>query len=185
MPHACTVLHVSKESTNLNWVCIHIYMHVHIYIYIYIKRIQKAQNDMLVKIVGLRKGPDETVGDFRKKCYSKVCDLKARWNCIVWTDFYYLKHFEWAGHVARLVTYGKGRVSYRVLQYMNYDYLDRLEDVYGKGRQNHGRRFHVWRWERCIQKYWGRRVDWRDIALDRTSWAENVQSFVEWRRIHA
>jgi hypothetical protein len=52
-----------------------------------LQRVKKTQNDMLVKILGRSKGPEESVGEYRKKCYSKVCVLKARWNCVVLDGF--------------------------------------------------------------------------------------------------
>ena len=111
--------------------------------------------------------------------------LREVWDLADWTDIYYQKHFEWAGHIARIRQYDQGRLTHRVNVWKNYKFLDGQEQVYGKGRQNHGRCFKVWRWERLIQKYWGRGVDWRDIAQDRSVWNDNIVEHVVWRRKHA
>ena len=93
------------------------------------------------------------------------------------------KYLMWCGHVARIGQYDRGRISYRVLLYKNYQYLDSLEAVHGRGRQNHCRLFRDWRWERSVVKYWGRGANWREYAADPQVWQENCQHFVEWKKL--
>ena len=136
--------------------------------------IQTAQSAMSRRLVNTRKKADETVAMYSKRAYTAVAEVREKWHIQSWNDIIHAKHFEWAGHTARIGQYDPNRLTARILKWKHYSWLDALEAQYGPGRQNHARRLRVWRWERQIQKYWGRGKVWQTEAQDRDNWAEHV-----------
>ena len=50
------------------------------------------------------------------------------------------------------------------------------------GNQLHGRRLHVWRWERPLYKYFSKESHtWEQAALDKVAWLASLDDMVAWR----
>ena len=94
-------------------------------------------------------------------------------------------HFGMAGHVSRVCTQDNSRLVGAIFKYRDYERLDGIAaDNYG--RQLHGKKLRVWRWERPLAKYakqheWS---SWHDMAQDKRFWLSNLDHFARWTRLH-
>ena len=85
---------------------------------------------------------------------------------------------KWAGHVARMVQYDARRLTYKLLQYKSWDWIQNISKENG-GSQLHGRRLHVWRWEWPVCKFFGKQ-SWQAAAQDKTSWNQQLENMINW-----
>ena len=108
----------------------------------------------------------------------------ARCNHEKWDSHYHRLVFLWGGHVQRMKIYDPTRLTYRILNYKNWAWI---QDIAGKnnGNQLHNRKVHVWRWERPLYKYFEQRSrTWQEEAMDKNSWHKLLDSMVAWRCLH-
>ena len=98
---------------------------------------------------------------------------------ILWWDDYLLKQiFTWAGHVGRMSVYDPHRLALKTLQHRGRRYLLSLREQFGQ--ECHGRRFHVWRWEKMFYGYFG--DDCIQSTLNSDNWYENFHGWLQWKR---
>ncbi len=88
-----------------------------------------------------------------------------------WDTRYVQLRLEWGGHVARLGTFDPTRLTYRVFAHWNFAAIKHVADENG-GRQNHGRKIHIWRWEYYMYKYIN--PNWFAQAQNREVWKEEI-----------
>ncbi len=96
-----------------------------------------------------------------------------------WWDDYLLKQiYTWAGHVGRMTVYDPYRYALKTLQHRGRRYLLSLRAQFGQ--ECHGRRFHVWRWEKMFYNYFG--TDWMQCTLDSDKWFDEFHQWLQWKR---
>ena len=86
--------------------------------------------------------------------------------------------FKWAGWVARLNVFDPSRITLHVLLHKNWDWLRVIADQFN-GRQLHGRRLKVWRWEALVYKFFDENfpgTSWIQAAQDKSEWEDLVQT---------
>ena len=111
--------------------------------------------------------------DTASKINRLVDSAKSFW----WDTVALRQAHTWAGHFGRMALYDKTRWAYRALKHRNYEYLCALQQEFGS--QCHGRRFHVWRWERAFYSYYG--PDWQSATLDPEGWSASFGNWLTWR----
>ena len=74
--------------------------------------------------------------------------------------------------------YDPQRWAYKTLIYRDREFLDGLEAKFGN--QGHGRKFHVWRWEKQLSDFFG--STWKDRTIDNEEWASHFHSWLQWRK---
>ena len=111
---------------------------------------------------------------------SKIKQLKAHHHHRNWDEKYWAIMFKWAGHVARIQTYDKDRITHRVLQHKSWDGITKIQES-NSGSQLHGRKLKVWRWEAPLYKLFGRQ-SWQELAQDKTAWDSHLEEMISWRQ---
>ena len=96
---------------------------------------------------------------------NKLRDTEAKFEH--WDTRYVQLRLEWGGHVARIGTFDPTRLTYRVFRHWNYEAIRHIANQNG-GKQNHGRKIHIWRWEYYMYKYIN--PNWFTQAQDREVW---------------
>ncbi len=91
--------------------------------------------------------------------------------------------YEWGGHIARLVQYDATRLTYRVFRHQSWAHIQKEAAQFG-GRQHHGRQLKVWRWERNMYKYFGKKENWEVVAQSRREWNGMIADMVAWRLVN-
>ena len=98
---------------------------------------------------------------------------------VLWWDDYLLKQiYSSAEDVGRMSAYDPTRVALQSSQHKGRQYLLSLQAELGQ--QCHGKRFHIWRWEKMCDQYFGE--DWMQITLESDCWNDNLKSWLGWRR---
>lgn len=82
------------------------------------------------------------------------------------------------GHLARMRIYEPSRIALHFLQHKGRQYLISLQDEFGQ--QCHGKRFHVWRYEKMFYQHFG--DDWQTLALDNEVWNDKFINLLNWRK---
>ena len=139
-------------------------------------KLKATQNQMMRKMLRLKKDPGESVGDFVHRGNSILCNLKKLHQTTPWDQVAHGYNFSWAGHLARFTQWSPHRIALRVLHWRNWKYLQRLQA--SEGSQCHGRRLRIWRWERGFYKFW---QDWEQAAKDKQSWEKYRDAWILWR----
>ena len=135
---------------------------------------------MLQRIIGFRKRDLEQDEDFMYRVHAKIRELRGRIGMMGWDQRVHRSVYRWGGHVARMSLYDPTRLTYRVFKHNNIEQVRHFAK-YNK-QQGHGRRFHVWRWERAVQARHG--SEWFLKAADKRVWESDVDAFILWRREH-
>ena len=132
-------------------------------------------------MLGLVKGEDEDMATFMTRVNSKLKHFRQLFQRDTWDAVYHRRQFRWAGHVARFKTYDPDRLTFKILHFRNWAYLQNIA-VQNNGRQLHGRRLRTWRWERPLYKYFSTSPEeWEDKAQDKRWWAQHLEMLVAWR----
>ena len=128
---------------------------------------------------------DITLGEHVHRLNSCLVRLRIVHNIESWDVVALRHHFAWGGHVARLETLDPKRLTHRVLKYRDRDWLDIIEAQYG-GRQQHGRKLRVWRWETPLVAYAKSKgdVSWMTLAADKRTWISNLAEMAQWHKNH-
>eukprot|EP00928_Gymnodinium_smaydae_P067897 TRINITY_DN50909_c0_g1_i1.p2 TRINITY_DN50909_c0_g1~~TRINITY_DN50909_c0_g1_i1.p2 ORF type:complete len:109 (+),score=7.57 TRINITY_DN50909_c0_g1_i1:410-736(+) len=94
--------------------------------------------------------------------------------------WYHRLALKWAGHVARMRQYDDGRLTYKLLRYRHWEWIQNVA-VSNKCRQKHGKRLRIWRWERPVYKCCHGQV-WQELAQDKTDSNGRLDEMMTWRR---
>ena len=101
-----------------------------------------------------------------------------------WDAFYHRLVFSWGGHVQRISKYDPSRLTFQVLKFRNWAWIQNIADQ-NNGQQLHGRRLHVWRWERPLYSFFRPKgLTWEQQANDNVNWETLLDIMVEWRTNH-
>ena len=82
------------------------------------------------------------------------------------------------GWVARLAVFDPSRITLHVLLHKKSDWLRVIADQFN-GRQLHGRRLKVWKWEALVYKFFNKTfpgIPWIQAAQDQSGWEILVQT---------
>ena len=140
-------------------------------------KLRGVQQDMLQKMITLRRLPDEDSQTFMSRLRHKIKRLKALSGFIDWDRLACRLRLNWAGHLARMGQYDTNRLSYRMLQYRSGDWIRKISSN-NAGNQLHGRHLKVWRWEWPLCKFFGK-SSWQTVANDKDSWNQQLDSIVD------
>ena len=143
-----------------------------------ISQLRDLQQAMLQKMFVIRRRPLEPMCDFMRRWRSKIKQLKIR-HSIDWERHYHRSVFKRGGHVARIVQYHPTRVTYRALKHKDWESIQ-VTALQNSGDQLHGRKVHVWRWERPLYKNFGD-DSWQQAAQHKLSWTSCLEEMVHWR----
>ena len=89
--------------------------------------------------------------------------------------------FKWAGHVQRIGLHDEDRLTFQMLRFKSWSWIQGVAAAHG-GAQLHGRRLHVWRWERPLYKFFATQgCTWESAAEDKTRWTDLLDTMVAWR----
>ena len=144
-----------------------------------VSKLRGIQQAMLHKMIALRRRDDEPLQVFMERLNSKIKRLKIANRFEDFDRMYHRSVFKWAGHVARMRQYDSQRVTYRILQHKSWEWIYKTSQEFG-GSQLHGKRFHVWRWERPVYKFFGS-SSWQEAAQDNVLWNQQLDDMVSWR----
>ena len=134
---------------------------------------------MLWIMCRFRRRPEETLDDMAYRGNSRIKEVLSEFGIAKWDNRVHQIIYAWAGHVSRFTVYDPDRITLKVLRYRDRTYLKKREASLG-GEQGHGRKFHPWRWEAPLVKYYGKR-DWHEAAADKESWQKSLDAMAAWR----
>jgi hypothetical protein len=136
------------------------------------------QGAMIRKMLGWKRPPEIELGEYMLTTARKV-KRAVESSGLMWWDEYLLKQiYSWAGHLGRMSVYDPSRVALQSIQHKGRRYLISLQEEFGQ--QCHGKRFHVWRWEKMFYQYFG--DNWMNMTLESDSWNDRFSGWLEWRR---
>ncbi len=145
------------------------------------EHVNALENAMARKMVNPRRRPNESLPDFMVRSNHILKEIRQRLNRMSWVERIHKKYFNFAGHLSRMATYDKFRMSHRILKAFNWEYLCHIASQ-NKGSQTHSQRFKVWRWERSLYVFYDRKPGaWEKAAEDRISWQQRLEEMVSWR----
>ena len=128
------------------------------------------QRAMIMKMMGPKRRKDEHNDIYFPRLQDAINEIIVKNGWLQWDlrakDFY----FRWAGQVSRTAARSPDALTCRALHLWNIAYIKALA-VRNNGRQGHGRRLHVWRWEADIFKY-GEYCEkyWESLTTDISEW---------------
>ena len=110
----------------------------------------------------------EVLETFMSRTNRFVNDLMGREGLLTWDIMVRREVFKWAGWVARLRTFDWSRITLHVLLHKNWEWLQTIA-MQNNGRQLHGRRLKIWRWEALIYTFFRENHPstlWFELAQD-------------------
>jgi len=142
-----------------------------------LSKLRGIQQRMIRKMVGSRRSNDESLADYMVRSARTVKHLMLRHRVESWDAHYHRLQFKWGGEVARMVHKCPAAITYQVLKHKDIRWIHTTAEQYG-GNQQHCRKLHTWRWERCFIKY---SPSWQEDALDKTKWTNSLDDMGAWR----
>ncbi len=144
----------------------------------HLQAIRTMHGAMIRKMLGLKRDPDSSLGEYMR--HTSIQINKAMTACgVLWWDDYFLKQiYSWAGHIGRMAVYDPSRVVLQTLKHKSRKYLLSLQSQFGQ--QCHGRRFHVWRWEKAFYDHFGE--DWMYRTIVSETWDDGFLAWLSWRK---
>ena len=133
---------------------------------------------MIRKMCHFKMRDTEVLETFMSRTNRFVNDLMEREGLLTWDIMVRREVFKWAGWVARLRTFDCSRITLHVLLHENWEWLQTIA-MQNNGRQLHGRRLKVWRWEALIYTFFRENhpsIPWFELAQDSYEWSQIVQS---------
>ena len=143
--------------------------------------LRSLQQVMLRKMLGHRPAASDTAADYMHRVNTKIKRLKGLLRIIDWDQAYHRIFFSWAGKVARISQQDPGRLTSKVLMFRNWNWIQNVA-ARNNGNQLHGRRLHVWRWERALYKYFCN-GSWLASAQNKEYWTSLLDDMVSWRSV--
>ena len=149
--------------------------------------LNKTQNEIGRKVLGMRPAPGEAMEDYMKRLYNRLASLRRALKIEPWADRWARLHYAWAGRTQEGgATGGERNLVTQALQWRGWDWL-RQREAKHQGRQAHGFKCRPWRWEADLAKFaaqglLGAGPRWQDAMRDRNEWMRGADAFVEWRR---
>jgi hypothetical protein len=144
----------------------------------HLQSIRGMQGAMIRKMLGWKRPPEIELGEYMLTTARKV-KRAVESSGLMWWDEYLLKQiYSWAGHLGRMSVYDPSRVALQSIQHKGRRYLISLQEEFGQ--QCHGKRFHVWRWEKMFYNYFG--ADWMQCTLDSDKWFDKFHQWLQWKR---
>ena len=140
-------------------------------------KLRGVQQKMLLKMVGIRPVTDETKPEYMARANRRLKHLKTFHKVAEWDKAYLKSIFSWAGHVSRIKQYDKGRITYKVLTFKSWRWIQTVAEE-NRGCQLHGRRLRTWRWERPMYKLFTN-DRWENLAQDKQSWLSCLDEMVQ------
>ena len=143
-------------------------------------KLRGTQQRMIRKMLGVRRRETETLGDYMHRTAGTINHLMQKHKVERWDAHYHRLQFSWGGQVARMAARCPERLTYQVLKHKDISWIHKMSAQYG-GNQQHCRKLHTWRWERCFMKY---SPTWQQDALDKSKWLSSLNDMVAWRCMH-
>ena len=143
-------------------------------------RLRATQLRMIRKMVGSRRLDEENLCEYTIRSARTVKNLMRKHCVQQWDADYHRLQFSWGGQLARMATKCSERLTYQVLKHRDIAWIHTTSEQFG-GNQQHGRKLHTWRWERCFMKY---SPSWQQDALDQSKWLSSLDEMVVWRCAH-
>ena len=133
---------------------------------------RSTRNEMIRRIVGSRRSPDEEYVQWIQRCTRKARTLAAQANTKCWTTQHLEQKWVWAGKVARM---NSNSWPYRASFWRDVLW----QSTAGSARPVRAQRGRPFRWEDSIHKHCcalGWNV-WRNAAANQSSWDAKAPSF--------
>ena len=133
---------------------------------------------MIRRMCRFKKTDSEDMEMFMRRTNRVINDIMERHNLVAWDVLIRREVFKWAGWVARLSIFDPTRITLHVLLHKNWAWLQVIADQFN-GRQLHGRKLKVWRWDALIYRFFDENypgTSWMQAAQDNTEWNNIVQS---------
>ena len=143
------------------------------------ERVRGVQQKMVRSMLRVRPLAGEGVQHYMARTNRLVSDAIAR-HSLPFDQQYFQRMFKFAGHVARMISYDPRRLTLCIMNYKDWKYISKLQQIHGS--QLHYRRLRTWRWERPLIKYMG--PDWKDHAQHIPTWMSALSSYLAWRSVN-
>ena len=133
---------------------------------------------MIRRMCRFKKTDSEDMEAFMRRTNKVISEVMDRQGILSWDILVRREVFKWAGWVARLNVFDPSRITLHVLLHKNWDWLRVIADQFN-GRQLHGRRLKVWRWEALVYKFFDENfpgTSWIQAAQDKSEWEDLVQT---------
>ena len=128
-------------------------------------------------------GAEETTEDFCVRYARNIKQVMTKYGCERWDAMYHRLYFTWAGRVRRLRLTEPQRLTYQVLRYKDWQWIQNVADA-NSGSQQHHRKLRAWRWERSLYKFFDRKSEtWGEAAEDEKKWVSFLDKMVDHRCI--
>ena len=133
---------------------------------------------MLRRMLGRVRMQTTPLAEYLQEVARSINNTIAKSGVLWWSDYALKTIHSWAGHLGRMILYDRDRLVSRSLLHKNRKYLLALEA--STGSQCHGRRFHVWRWERNLYEFYG--PDWLERTYNNDDWNDGFGEWLSWRK---
>ena len=134
------------------------------------RKLVSVQNDMLRRIVGIRRRPDEDWIPWIIRSTRDAREAAVGASVNLWPEAIMRAKWRWAGHVARMEP---SRLCRRTVEWRDSEWCA-TRDVVG-GRPRRPKRTRWFRWEDDLRSYAPR---WKDVAQNRDQWKAHESNFL-------
>jgi hypothetical protein len=143
-------------------------------------QLRGLQRKMVRKMLGFRKRDEEDLDHFMHRTEATISNLLQLHWIVSWDVYARRTVFKWAGWMARLANLDPSRLTLKILQHKNLEWLQKIKDE-NKGRELHGRYIKVWRWETMLYNFTRENYpgdQWFSLAQDKERWKVIVDNIM-------
>jgi hypothetical protein len=135
-------------------------------------KLRGLQRKMVRRMIGFKKREGESIDEFMHRTEASITSLLRIHGCVSWDVYARRTVFKWAGWMARLSFFDPARITLKVLQHKDLEWLQAIK-YENRGRELHGRYIKVWRWETMLFNFTRENFpgeQWFQIAQDEERW---------------
>ena len=143
------------------------------------RRLKVTQNNMLRRIAGPRRLPEEDYVGWIKRSTRTAVAAAREAGVRLWVEEHYKAKWTWAGHVARM---DAERFAKRATEWRDSDWWTLERETYQQSlRTTRPQRTRWFRWEDDLRRYaakckW---ASWKTQAADKHNWMHHCSSFIQ------
>ena len=141
------------------------------------RRLQSAQNDMLRRIVGIKRRPQEEWVPWIIRATHVARDAACKYGVQSWVNTLLATKWRWAGHIARMPS---DRWCKKTVEWRDAEWCATRNVVGGRPRRPWRTRW--FRWEDDLREH---SMFWKDEAQHRDRWKQCTSSFTTRHQLHS
>ena len=141
--------------------------------------LRSTQNNMLRRIAGPRRKPEEQWVDWVKRSTREARHAAKKAGIRFWVESHLRSKWCWAGHVLRM---SGDRLAHRSAIWRDSAWQTTEKDMPAKLRVRRPHRTRWFRWEDDLRRFADQHVSgsWQEAAQDREAWLKHVSDFIRY-----